>query len=237
MEKLPMSERAVVVTGAFGNLGSVVARTFRTLGAKVALLGRTKPSAEIAREFGTPHCLLGEVNLTQMLSVAAAMETVRNTLGGIDVLVNIAGGFRWQTLEQGDLEGWDEMYAVNLRTAVVSTKAALSQLVRSAHGRVINVGAGAAARSAAAGMGPYTASKAGLHKFTESLAQELKAQGVTVNAVLPGTIDTAQNRAEMPDADFSNWVTPAAIADVIAFLASDQAAAVTGALLPVNGRG
>jgi NAD(P)-dependent dehydrogenase (short-subunit alcohol dehydrogenase family) len=237
MENLPMSERAVVVTGAFGNLGGVVARTFRTLGAKVALLGRGEAAPELGVEFGPPHCLVGGVDLTQMSSTALAMETVRTTLGGIDVLVNVAGGFRWQTLEQGELQGWDEMYALNLKTAVVATKAALPQLVRSAHGRVINVGAGAAVRPAAAGMGPYTASKAGLHKFTESLAQELKAQGITVNAVLPGTIDTPQNRAAMPDADFSQWVSAAAIADVIAFLASDQAAAVTGALLPVNGRG
>jgi NAD(P)-dependent dehydrogenase (short-subunit alcohol dehydrogenase family) len=237
MEKLPMSERAVVVTGAFGNLGGAVASTFRALGAKVALLGRGEASAELGVEFGPPHCLLGGVDLTQMSSAALAMETVRNTLGGIDVLVNVAGGFRWQTLEQGDLEGWDEMYSVNLRTAVVATKAALPQLVRSSHGRVINVGAGAAVRPADAGIGPYAASKAGLHKFTESLSQELKTQGITVNAVLPGTIDTPQNRAEMPDADFSKWVTPAAIADVIAFLASDQAGAVTGVLLPVNGRG
>jgi NAD(P)-dependent dehydrogenase (short-subunit alcohol dehydrogenase family) len=180
---------------------------------------------------------LGGVDLTHATSAGTAMETVRSTLGSIDVLVNIAGGFRWQTVEQGDVDGWDAMFAINLKTAVVSTKAALPQLLESAAGRIINVGAGAAARPAGAGMGAYAASKAGVHKFTESLAEELKDRGITVNAVLPGIIDTPRNRADMPNADFSRWVRPEAIASVIAFLASEQAAAVTGALLPVYGRG
>ncbi|MGH8327829.1 MAG: SDR family NAD(P)-dependent oxidoreductase [Steroidobacteraceae bacterium] len=229
--------RSVVVTGAFGNLGMAVAHSFREQGAAVALLDHAPPPARIAAEFPAPHCVLGNVDLTQAVSAGTAMETVRETLGSIDVLVNIAGGFRWQTLEQGDLDGWDAMFAINLKTVVVASKAALPRLLESAAGRIINVGAGAAARPAGAGMGAYTASKAGVHKLTESLAQELKDRGVTVNAVLPGTIDTPRNRADMPDADFSRWVPPEAIAAVIAFLASEQAAAVTGALLPVYGRG
>lgn len=229
--------RSVVVTGAFGNLGLAVARSFRQQGAAVALLGHTRPPAQAAAEFPAPHCVLGGVDLTHAASAGTAMETVRATLGGIDVLVNIAGGFRWQTLEQGDVEGWDAMFAINLKTAVVSTKAALPLLLASAAGRIVNVGAGAAARPAGSGMGPYTASKAGVHKLTESLAEELKDRGITVNAVLPGIIDTPQNRADMPNADFSRWVKPEAIASVIAFLASEQAAAVTGALVPVYGRG
>lgn len=229
--------RSVVVTGAFGNLGMAVARTFRDQGAAVALLGRTQTPAQVGAEFAAPHCVLGGIDLTHAASTGTAMETVRTTLGGIDVLVNIAGGFRWQTLEQGAVEGWDEMYAINLKTAVVSTIAALPRLLESPAGRVINVGAAAAARPAGIGMGAYTASKAGVHKLTESVAEELKDRGITVNAVLPGIIDTPQNRADMPDADFSRWVRPEAIAAVIAFLASEQAAAVTGALVPVYGRG
>jgi NAD(P)-dependent dehydrogenase (short-subunit alcohol dehydrogenase family) len=225
------------VTGAFGNLGMAVARTFREQGALVALLGRTRPPAALAAEFPAPHCVLGGVDLATATSAGTAMETVRATLGGIDVLVNVAGGFRWQTLEQGDADGWDAMFASNLKTAVVSTKMALPLLLRSPAGRIINVGAGAAARTAGAGMGAYTASKAGVHKLTESLAQELKDRGITVNAVLPGTIDTPQNRADMPNADVTRWVQAEAIAAVIAFLASEQAAAVTGALVPVYGRG
>jgi NAD(P)-dependent dehydrogenase (short-subunit alcohol dehydrogenase family) len=229
--------RSVVVTGAFGNLGLAVARTFREQGARLALLGHTRPPPPVAGEFPAPHCVLGGVDLTSAASTGTAMETIRATLGGIDVLVNVAGGFRWQTLEQGDVDGWDAMFASNLKTAVVSTKLALPQLLLSPAGRIINVGAGAAARAAGAGMGAYSASKAGVHKLTESLAQELKDRGITVNAVLPGIIDTPQNRADMPNADVARWVQPEAIAAVIAFLASDEAAAVTGALVPVYGRG
>jgi NAD(P)-dependent dehydrogenase (short-subunit alcohol dehydrogenase family) len=229
--------RCVVITGAFGSLGIAVARCFREQGATLALIGRRQPPAGLAAEFPAPHCVLGGVDLTHAVSAGTAMETVRATVGSIDVLVNVAGGFRWQTLEQGDIEGWDEMFATNLKSAVVSSKAALAQLLRSPAGRIINVGSGAAARPAGAGMGAYAASKAGVHKLTESLAQELKDRGITVNAVLPGIIDTQRNRADMPKADFSRWVQPEAIAAVIAFLASESAAAVTGALIPVYGRG
>jgi NAD(P)-dependent dehydrogenase (short-subunit alcohol dehydrogenase family) len=232
-----MQKRSVVVTGAFGNLGAVVARSFHASGAKVALLDYTEPPRELANEFGAPHCVLGGIDLTRMDSAAVGMEAVRNTLGGIDVLVNIAGGFRWQKLAQGDLQGWDDMYAMNLKTAVVATKAALPQILSASNGRIINIGAGAAAKTAAAGMGAYTASKAGVHKLTESLADELKDRNITVNAILPGIIDTPRNRVDMPTADFSKWVPPAAIAEVILFLASEKAAAVTGALIPVFGRG
>lgn len=237
MTATPSDRRSVVVTGAFGNLGMAVARTFREQGARVALLDHVQPAAGLGADFGAPHCVLGGVDLTSIASAGAAMATVRETLGSIDVLVNIAGGFRWQTLEQGDIDGWDRMFAMNLKTAVVATKAALPQLLQSPAGQIINVGAGAAARPAGAGMGAYTASKAGVHKLTESLAEELKDRGITVNAVLPGIIDTPQNRADMPNADYSRWVAPAAIAAVIAFLASRQAAAVTGALIPVYGKG
>lgn len=237
MASSSLRPRSVVVTGAFGSLGIAVARAFREQGAGVALLGRGQPPAPVRTEFPAPHCLLGGIDLTESAGAGNAMETVRAELGSIDVLVNVAGGFRWQTLEQGAVEGWDEMFAINLKTAVVSIKAALPQLLASPAGRIINVGSGAAARQAGAGMGAYAASKAGVHKLTESLAEELKDRGITVNAVLPGIIDTPRNRADMPKADFSRWVRPEAIAAVIAFLASEQAAAVTGALLPVYGRG
>ena len=203
----------------------------------MALLDYATPNAELQTEFTLPHCVLGGVDLTKMASAATAMETVRTRFGGIDVLVNMVGAFRWQTVESGELDGWDLMYSLNLKTAVVATGAALPQILHSSAGRIINIGAGVASRPAAAGMGAYTASKAGVHKFTESLAEELKDRGITVNAVLPGIMDTPQNRADMPHADFSGWVPPSAIADVIAFLASARAAAMTGALIPVFGSG
>jgi NAD(P)-dependent dehydrogenase (short-subunit alcohol dehydrogenase family) len=157
--------------------------------------------------------------------------------GRIDVLVNVAGGFRWEKLEDGEPETWDQLYAMNLRTAVVCCKAVLPAMLERGAGRIINIGAGAAAARAGAGMGAYTAAKAGVQSLTESLSEEVKDRGITVNAILPGTIDTPRNRTDMPDADFSRWVAPAAIAEVIVFLASDAARAVTGAAIPVFGRG
>ena len=126
------------------------------------------------------------------------------------------------------------MYALNVLTALNASRAALPHLVASGAGRIVNVGA-MGALQAGAGMGPYAASKAGVHRLTEALAAEWKGK-VTVNAVLPSTIDTPANRASMPKADFAKWVTPQELADVILFLASDAASAVTGALLPVSGR-
>jgi NAD(P)-dependent dehydrogenase (short-subunit alcohol dehydrogenase family) len=126
------------------------------------------------------------------------------------------------------------MYALNVLTALNTSHAAIPHLQASPAGRIVNIGA-MGALQAGSGMGPYAASKAGVHRLTEALAAEHKGK-ITVNAVLPSTIDTAANRTSMPKADFSKWVTPQELADVILFLVSDAASAVTGALIPVNGR-
>jgi NAD(P)-dependent dehydrogenase (short-subunit alcohol dehydrogenase family) len=235
---MEMTGRAVVVTGAFGALGSAVARAFARRGAHVALLDlAVSPPNALQSEFAAGHLLLGGVDLGDVESTRRAMLAAALRFGGIDVLVNVAGGFQWQTLGDGSVDTWDQLYRMNLRTAVVSCKVALPALIERGQGRIINIGAGAAAARAGAGMGAYTASKAGVQKLTESLAEELKDRGITVNAILPGTIDTPRNRADMPDADFTRWVTPDAIAEIVGFLASDAAQAITGAAIPVAGRG
>jgi NAD(P)-dependent dehydrogenase (short-subunit alcohol dehydrogenase family) len=137
-------------------------------------------------------------------------------------------------VENGDSATWDRLFALNVKTALNASKAALPYLLESGAGRIVNVGAMAALKSGA-GMGAYAASKAGVHRLTESMAEELKDRGVTVNAVLPSIIDTPANRAQMPEADFDRWVAPADLAAVILFLASREAKAVTGALMPVVG--
>lgn len=230
-------QKIIVVTGGFGALGTAVARTLAGRGARVALLDRAAaPPPALAAELGSGHLFLGGVDLTDPAAACAAMDAVAAQLGGIDALVNVAGGFRWEKLEGGDPATWDLMFAVNLKTAVNASRAALPHLLARGVGRIVNIGAGAAARGAV-GMGAYAAAKSGVQRFTESLADELKDRNITVNAVLPGTIDTPQNRAGMPDADVSRWVAPDAIAEVIAFLVSDAARAVTGAAIPVFGRG
>ena len=233
-----MQNKVIVVTGAFGTLGTAVARAFSNQGAAVAMLGHA-PQVPVQLDSlrSDRLALLPGIDITKPDAAKAAMDAAASMFGGIDVLVNIAGGFRSQTLEEGSVAIWDELYSLNLKTAVVATKAALPHLLARSTGRVINVGSGSAAGRATAGMGAYAASKAGVQRLTESLAKELRDRGVTVNAVLPGTIDTERNRAEMPTANFARWVTPDELADVIIFFASDAARAVTGASLPVLGRG
>jgi NAD(P)-dependent dehydrogenase (short-subunit alcohol dehydrogenase family) len=199
-------------------------------GAKLALIDHAHHCPE-----GPEALVLSGVDLTDAEQAKRAMDAVRERLGGLHALLNIAGGFRWQTLEEGDPAAWEFLFRLNTLTAVNACRAALPHLKASGAGRIVNVGA-ASALKAAAGMGPYTASKAGVLKLTESLAEELKDQGVTVNAVLPSIIDTPQNRAEMGDKNADRWVKADELAAVMLFLASREASAVTGALLPVTGR-
>ena len=223
-----MKGKTVVVTGGGGALGNTVGRLAGERGANVVLIGHGPLS-------DGPGLRLGGVDLTDFAAVKRAMDEAKAKTGRLDALLNIAGGFRWQPLEQGELGVWDALYAMNLKTAVMASKAALPHLLSSGDGRIVNVGAATAVK-AGAGMGAYAASKSGVMRFTESLAEELKGRGVTVNAVLPSIIDTPANRRDMPNADFSKWVAPEDLANIILFLASAEARAVTGALLPVVGQ-
>jgi NAD(P)-dependent dehydrogenase (short-subunit alcohol dehydrogenase family) len=224
----------VVITGAAGVLGAAVARAFLATGASLALMDRAAASQDPLKDVADAHVFLEGIDLTDLAQARRAMDTAASKLGGIDVLVNIAGGFRWETIADGSLETWDFLYAINLKTALCACKAALGYLPAD-NGRIVNVGAAAAAK-AGTGMGAYTASKAGVAKLTEALAEELKDKGINVNAVLPTIIDTPANRADMPKADFTRWVAPQALADVIVFLSSHAARAITGASILVSGR-
>ena len=221
-----LAGRTIVVTGALGVLGSSVADALEAAGAKVARLDHVKVAAK-------KDLVFDGLDLTDEPATTAAMAAIVEQCGGIDGLVNIAGGFAWHTLADAPAKIWDGMFRINLITAVTASRAALGALSASGSGSIVNIGAGAAAK-AAAGMGPYAASKAGVAKLTESLAEELAGVGVRVNALLPSTIDTPANRREMPTADFSTWVQPQDIAKVIVFLLSDQSAAISGAAIPVT---
>ncbi len=229
--------KTVVVTGAFGALGGAVAEAAARQGASVAALDYAADApAGLGDRLGPDALLVGGIDLTSPEEAERAMAEIQQKFGRIDALLNIAGGFRWETIadSKGD-EAWDRMFAMNLKTTLNAARAAIPYLLESGAGRIVNVGAEAANR-AAEGMGSYAASKAAVHRLTESLAEELKLKGVTVNAVLPSTIDTPLNRKEMPNADFSRWVAPGDLASVMLFLASEEARAVTGALVPVSGR-
>lgn len=228
-----LRDRVVVVTGGFGALGRTLGAVLIDQGARVALVDRV--ASFTGDETANAIVQLGDVDLAAPGAAKSAFAQIAERCGGIDALVNVAGGFRWETVAAGSLETWDRMYAMNLRTAVAASQAVLPHLIRRGAGRIVNVGA-LAALKAAAGMGAYAASKAGVVRITEAMAEELKDHGITVNAVLPSIIDTPANRADMPDADFERWVRPDALARVIAFLLSDDAAPITGACLPVAGR-
>ena len=229
---MDLSGKVLVISGADGALGKALAATLSAYGAKLALLSHAGVGAD-KQLAGARY--YGGIDLTVETAARSAMERVAQDAGRIDGLINVAGGFRWEKLNEGTIDSWDVMYKLNLRTAVLSCQAALPYLLKSTSGRIVNVGA-MAAQKAAAGMGPYAASKAGVARLTEALADELKDRGITVNAILPSTLDTPKNREEMPNADFKRWVTLSEAAEVIAFLVSNEASAVTGALIPVAGR-
>ena len=228
---MSLAGKRIAITGAFGSLGLAVVQAALKAGAQVAAIDRADAPLAEGDLGGAEN--FGGVDLADIAQAKTAIDAAAKALGGLDALVNIAGTFRWETLADGSPETFDLLYRINLRTAVAASKAALTHL--SAGGRIVNIGA-ASALKAGAGVGAYTASKSGVMRFTESLAEELKERSITVNAVLPSIIDTPPNRKDMPKADFGKWVKPEQLADVIVFLLSDRASAITGALIPVTGR-
>jgi NAD(P)-dependent dehydrogenase (short-subunit alcohol dehydrogenase family) len=175
------------------------------------------------------------VDLTDVESVGAVVAEVRQRFGRIDVLVNAAGGYRAGTpVHETPLETWDFVLDLNARTGFISSSAVIPVMLEQGSGKIVNV----SARAGLKGTGKaaaYSVSKSAVIRLTESMSAELKRSGINVNCILPGTIDTPQNRESMPTADHSRWVPPEALADVILFLASDAARAVHGAAVPVYG--
>lgn len=232
-------ENAVIlVTGAAGNLGRAVATTFAAEGAHLALLDRNAEGVEetIAACRGQASAKAFATDLIEAAAVNATIDAVLEEFGRIDVLANIAGGFTMGPLLQ-DTEDrdWDFMMNLNARSVFNTCRRVIPAMLQNGGGRIVNVSARAAEQGKGR-MGPYCASKAAVLTLTESLAAENRFDNINVNCILPGTIDTPQNRESMPDADFSKWVPPAALADVIKFLASAAARCVTGAAIPVYGQ-
>jgi NAD(P)-dependent dehydrogenase (short-subunit alcohol dehydrogenase family) len=230
------SKRVVMVTGAAGNLGGAVARAFQDAGARLVLVDRSPDGlprlySDLA---GSPqHYLATGVDLTDAGAVGDMVSTAVQRFGRIDVLVNAAGGWRGGTpVHVTPLATWEFLFALNANTAFIASSAVVPAMLDQGSGKIVSVaargGQKGAARSAA-----YSAAKSAVIRLTESMSAELKKGGINVNCVLPGTIDTPQNRVAMPKADHTKWTAPEAIADVILFLASDAARAVHGAAIPV----
>ncbi len=231
-----LTGKVAVVTGAAGNLGRAVCQALAAKGVCVALLGRDSQSLEQARaELGDDAGAFA-ADLLDPQALGEAIAAVMARFGRIDILANIAGGFTMgPPLHETSDRDWDLMMDINARTVFNACRAVIPHLLARGGGRIVNV----AARAALQGQGymaPYSASKAVVIRLTESLAAEYRDQGITANCVLPGTLDTPENRAAMPDADHGRWVPIAALADVILFLVSDAARAVNGAAIPVYGQ-
>lgn len=231
------SNQTVLVTGAGGNLGRALAHLFARRGARLVLLERD--AAHLRQLYGDDNerQMLLAADLLVQGQVDAAVSAAQERFGGIDVLCNIAGGFRMgPPVHETPDEDWDFLFNLNTKSVVHAVRAVVPGMIASGGGRIVSVAANAALKGVA-GMAAYCASKDAVIRITEAMAAELKDKGINVNCVLPSVIDTPENRAAMPDADPGRWVSPDALAEVIAFLASEGARAINGAAIPVVGRG
>jgi NAD(P)-dependent dehydrogenase (short-subunit alcohol dehydrogenase family) len=217
----------------------VVARRLLAAGARLALPDRQpeRLPATFPELRSAPNRVFSEAcEVTDAVSVEAFVRAAEGRFGPPDFLVNVAGGFRFATVRETSVETWDEMMRLNARAPFLLCRAALPGMLARGGGAIVTV-ASRAALAGDAGVAAYAASKAAALRLTESLAAEVKAHGVRVNCVLPGTLDTPANRAAMPDADRRLWVELDAVADVILFLLSPLSRAIHGAAIPVYGLG
>jgi NAD(P)-dependent dehydrogenase (short-subunit alcohol dehydrogenase family) len=231
--------QVVLITGAAGALGQVTARQFAAQGARLALTDYNAAGlAEACRDLQETHgaMLIGGVDVTASQPVHEMVEQIIKQWGQIDVLINIAGGWGGgRPVYETPVEEWDRLMNLNARSVFLVSGAVLPYMIRQNRGKIVSISARPALQGGAKSAA-YSAAKSAVIRLTESMAAEVKAYAINVNCVLPSIIDTPVNRESMPDADFSKWVTPEALADVLLFLASDAARAIHGAAIPVFGR-
>jgi NAD(P)-dependent dehydrogenase (short-subunit alcohol dehydrogenase family) len=232
------AKEVVIVTGAGGNLGAAVVRLLAERGWRIVAMERTEAALARVVDGLDPARVLAEpgVDLGDPDACAGLVRRAVERFGRVDGLVHTVGGFAMAEVAEGDLAHWERLLQANLFTALNVCRAVVPVMRTAGRGSIVTVGATAAAR-AGRGMAAYASAKSAVLRLTEALAAELKDAGVRANCVLPGTIDTPPNRAAMPKADTSRWVTPLQIAEVIAFLLAPASDAVTGAAIPVTGRG
>ena len=227
-----MQGKTIMLTGAAGNLGRAVIARLLADGANVVAVDR--PGAGLQALKGVQAVAVAD--LADEAACAAAVSSVVAAYGRLDGVVHTVGGFAWAGLAESPAALWEQQFRMNVITTLNVLRAGAAHMRVAGHGSMVAVGAGAAQR-APSGMSAYAAAKSAVHRMVESFADELKGENIRVNAVLPGTMDTPQNRADMPEADPSKWTKTSEVADTIAFLLSDAASGVTGVLVPVPGRG
>ena len=226
-----MNNKVVLITGAKGGLGSFVTQRFLATSATVAGTSRSISPAD----FPEANFVALPVDFTKAGAVRNAVESVVSRFGRLDVLVHLLGGFAGgQTVAETDDATWEQMCDLNLTSAFYVLRAAIPHLRKSGKGRIIAIGSLTAVEPHA-GLGAYVTFKAALTILVRTVALENKDAGVTANVILPGTMDTPTNRKSMPGADFSKWVQPGDVADLVLWLADDRAAHITGTAIPVDG--
>ncbi len=228
--------KVALITGASGHLGRAVAAAFAAAGYRLVLTGTSLAGLRAAFPSASADWQLVPADLAGSAG-AEPLAAALDRAGRIDALCALAGAFTMgEKVHELSETSWEAMIGANVRTLLAAVRAVAPRMIAQGHGRIVTVGA-ASALHGSAGMGAYAAAKSAVMRLTESLAAELGTEGINVNGVLPGIIDTEPNRAAMPKADRTKWVKPEDLAAVIRFLASDEAGAVHGALLPVTGRG
>ena len=234
-----LDQKTLFITGAAGALGRAVAERAAAFGASQLILAdivAIDNAAKAAIEKAAINNIELHVESLDLSDLAALQQRVAE-LPDIDALCNIAGGFAMGSTAHEETDaGWQAMFDINVQTMQNSCKAWIPRLIAQGSGHIVNVGALGAMQGQAL-MSSYIASKSAVMRLTEAMSAELKSKGINVNAVLPNVIDTARNRADMPDADFSQWVNPHDLGNVICMLASDHSKAMHGALVPVAGLG
>ena len=225
----------IIVTGAAGNVGSALATHLASKGARIAAVDTVKDRLEavVAGLPGSGHLALSTYDLTDAVATGSLVSHVVAECGRLDAVGTTVGGFAMAKLADAGLDQWDVMFSLNVKTTWNIYRAAVPAIRHAGRGALVGIGSAAGLRGSGE-MAAYAATKSAVMRLTESLADELRTDNIRVNAVLPTTIDTPQNHADMPGADSSRWVKPAAIAEVMGFLLSDAARAVSGQLLQVG---
>jgi NAD(P)-dependent dehydrogenase (short-subunit alcohol dehydrogenase family) len=224
-----LNEKVVVITGGSGALGQTVAPAGVNARARVITVDRTVPP-NLVGWMGL------QADVTDEADVQRVLREVIQKHGRLDVLINLVGGFALGRLVETDVTLWQRMLAMNVTPAFLLSKAVIPRMTKQGAGRILHVAAWAAVEPFP-GAAAYIVAKSSLLALITVLALELKGSGVTVNGVLPTTIDTAANRASMPEVDPSTWAKPESIAEALLFLASEEAGQVSGAAIPVGTNG
>ena len=234
--RFKFDSQVVVVTGAAGNLGHTVTDMFYRTGANLALVDISFKSLQHPRWRNAKNVGMYETDLTDVNSVSNSVADIIGRFKQIDCLVNVAGGFTMGPMvHETPVSDWDFMLNMNAKSVFLMCRAVIPHMLEKKKGKIVNVAARAAVEGKAK-MAPYCVSKAAVITLTQSLAAEHKFNNINVNCILPGTIDTPQNRTDMPNADNSTWVPTTDLANEILHLCSEQAKGVTGAAVPVYGK-